>query len=203
VELNKELEALQSRAVVLERSLDEMESATEPPLTVLDKAMAFRDGRSYIPMDDPAPPKDKRSAIATKEWKESNYKKFLERTSIFFPPITGKIQIKSLLLKMEEPANSKIMLPWPLELYSVSNLKRAKKDRSASNWLNCYTDPIEPLKCWSAKEFTRVYSSPGFHFLIARGAHMGPQSRDAKLPSLRSMLSSQWDVKVVFKTIPP
>ena len=47
---------------------------------------------------------------------------------------------------MDEPANSKIMLPRPLELYSVEDLKRVKKDWSASNWLNRHADPIEPFK---------------------------------------------------------
>jgi len=180
-----------------------MELATEPPLTVLDKAMVFRDGRSYIPVGSNAPESPARPDPVMKEWKESNYKKFSERTLMLFPPVTRKTPLESLLLKMEEPANSKIMLPWPLELYLINELRRAKKDRSTSDWLNQYADLLEPLKCWSIEDFTQVYSNPDYHFLIARVAHMGPQSQDAKLPVLKSMLSSRWNVQVMFETIPP
>jgi len=120
-----------------------------------------------------------------------------------FPPPVGKVPLESLLTQMDEPANLKIMLPRPLELYSVEELKRAKKDRSASDWLNRHADPVEPFKCWSTDEFTRVYNGPGFHFLFARVAQIGAQSRDAKLPALQKMLSTRWETPVKFETIPP
>ena len=199
--LKKELEALRPRANALEKALDNMETATEPPLTVLDKALGYQGGRPYMPTDKP--PADPRPTIDPNPWKESNYKRFTERTALCFPPLTRKPPLESLLMQMEEPTNSKIMLPRPLELYSIEELKQAKKDQSASDWLNRHADPIEPLKCWGTDEFTHVYDSPGYHFLIARVTQIGVQSRDAKLPALCTMLTARWDVPVKFKTIPP
>jgi len=202
VALNKELGELHPQAAVLERSLNELETTTEPPLTVIDEVMTFWDGQLYIPVTD-VPSNPDRLASLSEDWKETNYKRFNERTALFFPPVTQKFPLEVLLMQMEQPASSKLLLPCPLELYSVDELKKAKKDHTASDWLNRFADPVEPLKCWSVEEFQKVYSSPGFHFLIARVAHMGPQSRDAKLPALRGMLSARWDMKVVFETIPP
>jgi len=53
------------------------------------------------------------------------------------------------------------------------------------------------------EEFARVYTNLGYHFLLARVAHMGLQSQDAKLPALRTMLATRWGVQVMFETIPP
>ena len=199
--LKAELGSLRPRADALEKALDRMETATEPPLTVLDEALEYQGARPYIPAGDA--PADPRPLPNPDSWKESNYKRFAERTVLCFPPPVGKVPLESLLTQMDEPANLKIMLPRPLELYSVEELKRAKKDWSASDWLNRHADPIEPFKCWSTDEFTRVYNSPGFHFLFARVAQIGAQSWDAKLPALQKMLSARWETPVKFETIPP
>jgi len=199
--LKAELSSLRPRADALEKALDCMETATEPPLTVLDEALEYHGARPYIPAGDA--PTDPRPPPNPDSWKESNYERFAERTVLCFPPPVGKVPLESLLTQMDEPANSKIMLPHPLELYSVEELKRAKKDRTASDWLNRHADPIEPFKCWNTDEFTRVYNGPGFHFLFARVAQIGAQSQDAKLPALQKMLSARWDSPVKFEMIPP
>jgi len=111
-----------------------MEAATEPPLTILDKALEYQGARPYIPAGDA--PAETRPPPNPDSWKESNYKRFAERTVLCFPPPIGKVPLESLLTQMDEPANSKLMLPRPLELYSIEELKCAKKDRTASNWLN-------------------------------------------------------------------
>ena len=199
--LKKELDALRPCANALEKALDSMETATKPPLMVVDEALGYQSGRPYIPAGET--PADPCPQVNPDSWKESNYKRFAERTVLCFPPPLGKVPLETLIMQMEEPANSKIMLPRPLELYSTKELKRAKKDRSASDWLNRHADPVEPLKCWGTDEFARVYNSPGYHFLIARVAQIGAQSRDAKLPALRNMLSARWETLVKFETIPP
>jgi len=199
--LKAELAALRPCADALEKTLDGMEVTTEPPLTVLDEALEYHGARPYIPAEntpaDPRPPPNPDS------WKESNYERFAERTALCFPPPIGKVPLESLLTQMDEPANSKIMLPRPLELYSTDELKCTKKDRTASDWLNRHADPIEPFKCWSTDEFSQVYNGPGFHFLFARVAQIGAQSRDAKLPALQKMLAARWETQVKFETIPP
>jgi len=186
--LKKELETLRPRADALEKTLDGMEVATKPPLMVLDEALVYQGVCPYIPAGDtpadPCPPPNPDT------WKESNYERFAERTVLCFLPPVGKVPLESLLTQMDKPANSKIMLPRPLELYSIEELKHAKKDRSASDWLNQHANPVEPFKCWSTDEFARVYNSPGYHFLFARVAQIGAQSRDVKLPALQKMLSA-------------
>jgi len=195
--VNKELNELRAVAMALERSLNELEMATEPPLAVMGGTDIFCNGRPFIPVDESP------NIPTSIDWKETNYEKFQEKSMALFPPVTHKFPLKSLLHSMDLPANSKLLLPCPLELYSLEDLKQAKVDHTTCDWLNHFADPIEPFKCWLKEEFSRVYSNPGFHFLITRVAHMGPQSRDSKLPALRSMLSSRWEVRVSFETIPP
>lgn len=102
---------------------------------------------------------------------------------------------------MDEPVNSKLFLPCPLEIYTAEELQSINK--APSIWYNCYKDPIEPAKSWSKEVFTQVYSKPGFHFMIARTAQIGPQSRDPKLLSLQSKLSSRWSCQVDLTTMDP
>jgi len=199
--LKRELETLRPHADALEKTLDGMEVATEPPLTVLDEALECQGARPYIPTGDA--PADPRPLLNPDSWKESNYKRFAEQTVLCFLPPISKVLLESPLTQMDEPVNSKIMLPRPLELYSTEELKHAKKDRSVSDWLNRHTDPIEPFKCWSTDKFAQVYNGLGFHFLFARVAQIGAQSRDAKLPALQKMLSTRWETLVKFETIPP
>jgi len=199
--LKKELEALRPRADALEKALENMETATKPPLTVLDDALGYQAGRTYIPTAET--PADPRPQADPESWKEANFERFAERTALCFPPPLGKVPLESLLTMMDKPANSKIMLPCPLELYSTKELKRAKKDQSASDWLNWHANPVEPFKCWGTEEFAQVYNGPGYHFLFARVAQIGAQSRDTKLPALQKMLSTQWETPVKFETIPP
>jgi len=107
--LKKELETMRPHADALEKALDSMETATEPPLTVLDEALGYQGGRPYIPAD--GAPTDPRPQVDPGTWMEGNYEKFAERTALCFLPPLGKIPLETLLAGMDEPANSKIMLP--------------------------------------------------------------------------------------------
>ena len=89
---------------------------------------------------------------------------------------------------MDEPINSKLFLPCPLEVYSAEELKEVNKSKHV--WRHYYEDPLEPAKSWSQETFSQVYSKPGFHFMIAWMAQIGQMSCDPKLPSLQSKLSS-------------
>ena len=102
---------------------------------------------------------------------------------------------------MDEPINSKLFLPRPLEVYSAEELKEVNKTKFI--WHHYFEDPLEPAKSWSQDAFSQVYSKPGFHFMIARTAQIGQMSRDPKLPSLQSKLSSRWSCLVEFATMEP
>ena len=146
-----------------------------------------------------APPPPPR---APAPWTEGNYENFYGRTEPLFPVMTGKIPLEDLLVTMDDPIDSKILLPRSLEIYTVDELKSATPS-SVRPWLNRYEDPLEPLKSWSRDTFTCVYSHDGFFFLMARIAQRDAQWRDKKLEKLRSALSARWDTDVTIERIPP
>ena len=178
-------------------SLDEQDIT--PPGSIADKDEA-------APISVPAPlsetPADAPPPRAPAPWTETNYKNFYGRTEPLFPPITGKIPLEDLLVTMDNPIDLKILLPRLLEIYTVAELKSATPN-NVRPWLNCYEDPLEPLKSWSHDTFTCVYNRDGFFFLMARVAQCDAQWRDKKLDKLRLALSSWWQQDVTVERILP
>ena len=173
------------KLAALDDEVDRMDADAVPP-SVMDDAFAA--GDDFVPV---AP-----------VWPEENFENFEERTSKLVPKITGKLPLESLFVKMDVPSSSKVLLPRPLELYSEEEINSART-ANRPPWFNRHEDPLEPAKCWSQETFARVYSKPGFHFLVARTAQVGPVSKDAKLPSLRSKLSARWSCQVEFTAMVP
>ena len=169
----------------LDNEVDRMDADAVPPSVMED---AFAAGDDVVPI---AP-----------LWPEENFENFEERTGKLVPKITGKIPLESLFVIMDVPSSSKVLLPRPLELYSEEEINSART-ANCPPWFNRHEDPLEPVKCWSQETFARVYSKPGFHFLIARTAQIGPVSKDSKLPSLRSKLSTRWGCQVEFTAMVP
>ena len=99
-------------------------------------------------------------------------------------------------------ASNKILLPRSLELYTTDELREATA-KNAEPWRNRFEDPCEPVKCWTWATYSAIYEKPGFRFLIARVAQIGPQFRDPKLPALRTALSRRWNCPVEFEMISP
>ena len=151
-------------------------------------------GHSYVPVPEPE--------ITVAPWPESNFEGFLERTAPLFSLPTGKVPLESLLVPMEEPSNSKVLLPHPLKLYTESKINSAGP-KSRVPWLNRHEDTLEPVKSWSLDTFRQVYLRDGFHFMIAWMAQSGAQSHDPKLSTLRSRLSSRWDCEVKIAAMDP
>ena len=129
-------------------SLDEQDIA--PPGSAVDEDEA-------APIAAPAPlgeaPADAPPPRAPAPWTETNYENFYSRTEPLFPVITGKVPIEDLLITMDDPIDSKILLPRSLEVYTVAELKSATPN-NVRPWLNRYEDPLEPLKSWSRDTFT-------------------------------------------------
>ena len=160
-----------------------------PPAPLGDTPMDS-DDTAPIPTRTPAP------------WMEDNYENFLGRTEPLFPAVTGKIPLEDLLVTMDDPVDSKLLLPRSLEIYTIAELRSATPS-SVRPWLNRYEDPLEPLKSWSRDTFSQVYGRDGFFFLMARVAQRDAQWRDKKLEKLRSALSARWDTNVTVERIPP
>ena len=185
------ISALRDRIVSLESELEKLE-ASEPPASVVGDA--FASGEPYIPLED--------ATVETAPWPHANWENYLPSTMGLFPTPTGKPPLDVLITPMDNPQSSKILLPRPLELYSLEDLRQALP-RSSQPWLNRYEDPLEPCKSWSQDLFTSIYSKPGFHFMFARVARSGPQSTDPKLHTLRSMLITRWKTDVTFESMDP
>ena len=186
-----EISTLRNRIASLESELERLE-AVEPPAS--DVGDAFASGDPYIPLED--------TTVATAPWPHANWENYLPSTENLFPPPTGKPPLNELFTPMDNPQSSKLLLPRPLELYSLDDLRPAFP-RSSQPWFNRYEDPLEPCKSWSQDLFTRIYSKPGFHFMFARVARSGPQSTDPKLHTLRSMLITRWKTDVTFESMDP
>ena len=185
------ISTLRDRIVSLESELDKLE-ATEPPASIIGDA--FASGDPYIPLED--------TTVETAPWPHANWENYLPGTADLFPTPTGKPPLDALITPMDNPQSSKLLLPRPLELYSLKDLQPAFP-RSSQPWLNRYEDPLEPCKSWSQALFTSIYSKPGFHFMFARVARSGPQSTDPKLHTLRSMLCTRWKTDVTFESMDP
>ena len=183
--------ALRDRIVSLESELEKLE-ASEPPASVAGDA--FASGEPYIPLED--------ATVETAPWPHANWENYLPSTEGLFPAPTGKPPLDALITPMDNPQSSKLLLPRPLELYSLEDLRPAFP-RSSQPWFNRYEDPLEPCKSWSQDLFTSIYSKPGFHFMFARVARSGPQSTDPKLHTLRSMLITRWKTDVTFESMDP
>jgi len=112
---------------------------------------------------------------------------------------TGELE---LAYESAPPADSKILLPRALELYSMEEL-RAAHPRDARVWQNRYEDPCEPVKRWPWGTFSTFHKRNDFRFLVARVAQIGPQYQDPKLPTLRSQLAKRWGVPVTFERMDP
>ena len=166
-----------------------MEHTTEPPAT--DTGDPFANQEAFIPV-----PK-----VPMNPWPKQNYEDFDLHLAALSFPITGKLPLTNLLITMDNPINSKLFLPCPLEIYSIKELQEVNKSKSI--WRNYFEDPLEPAKSWSQDVFTQVYSKLGFHFMIARTAQIGPMSHNPKLPSLQSKLSSHWLCPVDITTMEP
>ena len=169
-------------------------SAEEPPQSEAPTDAAAN-GSSFIPVDNTP-------AVVVRPWDEGNNHNFLARTSELFTLPSRKIPLANLTFDMEAPVTSKLLMPRALELYSVEELKKATA-RGARVWLNRYEDPCEPVKLWSWETMDSVYNKPGFRFLLARVAQIGPQLQDRKLATLRAKLSERWGLAITFKTIDP
>ena len=183
--------ALRDHIVSLESELEKLE-ASEPPASAAGDAFASRD--PYIPLED--------ATVETAPWPYANWENYMPGTEDLFPAPTGKPPLQTLLTPMDGPQSSKLLLPRPLKLYSLEDLRPAFP-RSSQPWFNRYEDPLEPCKSWSQDLFSSIYSKPGFHFMFARVARSGPQSTDPKLHTLRSMLITRWKTDVTFESMDP
>ena len=177
------INALRERIISLESELENLE-ASEPPASAAGNA--FASGDPYIPLED--------TNVEPAPWPYANWENYLPSTVDLFPTPTGKPPLDALITPMDNLQSSKLLLPRPLELYSLEDLRPAFP-RSSHPWFNRYEDPLEPCKSWSQTLFTNIYSKPGFHFMFARVARSGPQSTDPKLHTLRSMLITRWNIR--------
>ena len=147
------LKELQEKYLELDAEIDFMEAEAPPP-SVMDDMFAHQD--TYIPLDEPTLP----------AWTEDNYRQYEECTAPLFTHPSSKIPLDQLFIEMEESANSKILLPCPLELYTEDEINLACP-RGHALWFNRYDNPMEPVKCWSREVFKKVYEKPSFHFMFA------------------------------------
>jgi len=193
--------ALTTQIQEQERVVDLLDGGANPDETDMgDDPIA--DGASFVEVpEDTAPEKAPRPS-AKELWPESNYQDYAERVGPLFPTPTGKMPLDSLFVKMEEPVDSKLYLPRPLELYTVDELAKVVP-RGLPRWNNRYEDPMEPAKSWTWDEFSQIYNAPGFHFMIARVAQVGPQYKDPKLSTLRSKLAARWRCTVALQKMDP
>jgi len=193
--------ALTAQIQEQEKIVDMLDGGANPDETEMGDDL-IADGASFVEVpDDTAPEKAPRPS-AKELWPESNYQDYAERVGPLFPTPTGKMPLDSLFVKMEEPVDSKLYLPRPLELYTVEELAKVVP-KGLPRWNNRYEDPMEPAKSWTWDEFSQIYNEPGFHFMIARVAQIGPQYKDPKLSTLRSKLAAQWRCSVALQKMDP
>ena len=206
--LAADLAVARDTALELSWLVDSLDEADADPLaSVAGSIDAAPDPEAHPPLggsstDPTAPAAPAPPTRAPAPWAETNYKNFYERTASAFPAITRKFPLSDLLVTMDSPIESKLLMPCALEIYTVDKLKGATA-RGVRPWLNRYEDPIEPCKSWSAETFQRIYSRDSFCFLLARVAQRDAQWCDRKLEKLRSALSSRWQVEVTVEHVPP
>jgi len=183
-----------------EKVVDMLDGGANPADTEMGDDIA--DNASFVEIPDEAPPEKPHRPSAKELWPEANYQDYAERVAPLFPTVEGKVPLDSLFVKMEAPVDSKLYLPRPLELYTVEELAKVVP-KGMSRWNNRYEDPMEPAKSWTWEEFSEVYNKPGFHFMIARVAQLGPQFKDPKLSTLRSKLATRWNCSVALQKMDP
>ena len=193
--------ALTAQIQEQEKVVDMLDGGANPDETDMGDD-PITDGVSVVEVPDDAAPEKAPRPSAKDMWPESNYQDYAERVGPLFPTPTGKMPLDSLFVKMEEPVDSKLYLPRPLELYTVDELAKVVP-KGLPRWNNRYEDPMEPAKSWTWDEFSQIYNAPGFHFMIARVAQVGPQYKDPKLSTLRSKLATRWRCAVALQKMDP
>jgi len=184
-----------------EKVVDMLDGEANPADTEMgDDPIA--DGASFVDVAEEAPPEKAHRPSAKELWPETNYQDYATRVASLFPMPEGKVPLDSLYVKMDEPVDLKLYLPRPLELYTVEELSKVVP-KGMSRWNNRYEDPMEPAKSWTWDEFSEVYNAPGFHFMIARVAQVGPQFKDPKLSTLQSKLATRWKCSVALQKMDP
>jgi len=192
---------LASQVQEQEKVVDMLDGGANPSDTEMgDDPIA--DNASFVDVPDNAPPVKTPHPLAKELWPETNYQNYAERIAPLFPMPDRKVPLESLFVKMEEPVDSKLYLPRPLELYTVEELSKVVP-KGMSRWNNRYEDPMEPAKSWTWEEFLAIYNEPSFHFMIARVVQVGPQFKDPKLSTLRSKLATQWRCTVTLQKMDP
>jgi len=178
-----------------EKLVDLMDGAEEPAETEHAEAPSVAVPEAPPPQAAPRPShKDL--------WPETNYQDHAARTAPLFPVVVGKVPVASLKPVMREQVDSKLYLPRSLELYSCDELAKLTP-RGGARWNNRYEDPLEPVKSWSWPEFEDRYNKPGYHFMFARVAQLGPMFKDPKLMLLCSKLAQRWQCEVSFERMSP
>jgi len=184
-----------------EKVVDMLDGGANPEDTDMgDDPIA--DGASFVEVPDDARPEKTPRPSAKELWPETNYQDYAARVTPLFPAPTGKVPLDDLLIKMEEPVDSKLYLPRPLEMYTAEELEKVVP-KGLPRWNNRYEDPMEPAKSWTWEEFSEIYNKPGFHFMMARVAQVGPQHKDPKLGTLRSKLAARWRCTVTLQKMDP
>jgi len=191
--LESQQRLLRERIAEQERMVDKMDGAEEPAETELADAPLV-----IAPSAPPVAPKPSYAEL----WPETNYQDHAARTAPLFLMVVGKAPIASLKPVMRDQVDSKLYLPWSLELYSCEELAKLAP-KGGARWNNRYEDPLEPVKSWSWSEFETVYDKPGYHFMFARVAQLGPMFKDPKLSLLRSKLAQRWQCEVHFERMSP
>jgi len=184
-----------------EKVVDMLDGGANPDDTDMgDDPIA--DNASFVEVPGDAQPEKATRPSAKELWPETNYQDYAERVTPLFAVPVGKPPLDSLFIKMEEPVDSKLYLPQPLELYTAEELEKVVP-KGLPRWNNRYEDPMEPAKSWTWDEFSKIYNEPGFHFMIARVAQVGPQHKDPKLGTLRSKLAVRWRCTVALQKMDP
>ena len=191
--LESQRRVLETRIAEQERLVDKMDGAEEPADTEPQGAPSVA-----APEAPPVAHKPSHAEL----WPETNYQNHADRTAPLFPVVTGKAPLASLKPVMRDQVDSKLYLPRSLELYSCDELANLAP-RGGARWNNRYEDPLEPVKSWSWAEFETVYDKPGYHFMFARVAQLGPMFKDPKLSLLRSKLAQRWQCEVHFERMSP
>ena len=165
----------------LDAEVDMLEAEAVPPSVIEDP---IADGDSFIPLDPDAPP--------ARPWTWGNYENYGDiAAELFDTPVTSKVPFDDLLVEMEVPVNSKILLPRPLEIYTQSEVNSAIPKGKAP-WFNWHEDCLEPIKCWDLETFKRVYNKPGYHFLISVASPAGPTNYNIMHLSAMDAYLDEW-----------
>jgi len=193
---------LAARVAEQEWLVDMLDGAEAPDKTDMGED-PLADGTSFVQVPEEVQALEKTPKPSMKElWPESNYQDYKTRIAPLFPTATGKMLLTDLMVKMDEPVDSKIYLPRQLEMYTVEELEKTAP-KGVTRWNNQYEDPLEPAKSWTWEEFSNIYNKPGFHFMIARVAQLSPQFKDPKLTTQRTKLAARWNCTVTLAKMNP